>query len=82
MKQTNICPKCQSTDVARIEPFKATSGNNYIQLSKWGTQLGYVERYICIKCGFTEQYVDMNDKGWQKWLEEKRKERSLDSDFV
>ena len=29
-----------------------------------------------------EQYVNLEDKNWQKWLSKKLEDDSLDSDFV
>jgi hypothetical protein len=29
-----------------------------------------------------EQYADLTDKKWQKWLTKQREENSMDSDFV
>ena len=82
MKNTNICPKCKSTDVVRIPAHKSTSTSNIIQLNKWGTQYAYFDRYVCNGCGFMEHYVDVEDKSWQKWFDQQLKENSLDSDFV
>jgi predicted nucleic-acid-binding Zn-ribbon protein len=82
MKNTNTCPKCQSTDVVRVDAFKNTSSSNLIHLSRWGTQYAYFDRYICTSCGFIEQYIDLEHKGWQNWLNKKLEEDSLDSDFV
>jgi predicted nucleic-acid-binding Zn-ribbon protein len=82
MKETNICPKCKSTDVIRVKAYSGTSTSNLVQLSKWGTQFGFYDRYVCTQCGFMEHYANLDGKGWQKWLEEKREEKSLDSDFV
>ncbi|HZV71520.1 MAG TPA: hypothetical protein VFG10_18335 [Saprospiraceae bacterium] len=82
MKQSNICPKCQSSDVVRIPPFKGTSTSSMIQLTKWGTNLTYFDRYICASCGFIEHYANMEERSWQKWLEEQKAKGSLDSNFV
>ncbi|MEO6130605.1 MAG: hypothetical protein ABIQ02_02070 [Saprospiraceae bacterium] len=82
MKQTNICPKCKSGNVIRVEAFKGITTSNIIQLARWGTQFGFFDRYICTSCGFIEQYVNLEEKGWQAWLNKKLEEDSLDSDFV
>lgn len=82
MKQTNTCPKCKSTDVIKVKPFKSTSTANIIQLTKWGTMFAYFERYICLQCGFIEHYAMLEDKSWQKWINKQREENALDSDFV
>jgi len=82
MKQSNICPKCQSSDVIRIPAFKGTSTSSLIQLTKWGTKFTFFERYICTSCGFIEHYAILDEKGWQKWLDEQKETGSLDSNFV
>ena len=82
MKNSYICTKCQSTNVVKVETFKNTSTDNVIMLSKWGTLSGYFDRYVCLSCGFMELYAKLEDKAWQKWIDEKEKENSLDSDFV
>jgi hypothetical protein len=82
MKQSNICPKCKSTDVTRIKAFKGTSNSNMIQLTKWGTQLAYFDRYVCLACGFLEEYIRLDDRNMQKWISQQRDQNTLDSDFV
>ena len=82
MKNTNICPKCQSTDVIKLKTFKSTSSSNTVQLTKWGTQSAFFDRYLCLSCGFIEQYADLEDANWQKWIERQKEENALDSDFV
>ena len=82
MKQSSSCPKCLSTDIARINPFKSTSTTNYVQLNKWGTHLGYYDRYVCLRCGFMEMYALLDEDSWQKWIDKMREENALDSDFV
>lgn len=82
MKESSTCPKCQSTDVTRIRPFKGTSTSSLVQLTKWGTVGGYFDRYVCLSCGFMEHYANLEEKGWQKWIDEQRKNNALESDFV
>jgi len=53
-----------------------------IQLTKWGTHFAYFDRYLCLNCGFTEEYVRLDDSSLQKWILEQREKNSLDSDFV
>ena len=82
MKATNICPKCKSTTVARVKAYKGTSSSNMIQLSKWGTQFAFFDRYICTDCGYIEHYINPDDKSFQSWLQKQMEEDTLDSDFV
>lgn len=62
MKQSNICPKCQSTDVIRV-PGKAGAygvGNN-IQLGRTNFSAVLVHRYVCGHCGYSEEWIDKED---------------------
>ena len=82
MKNTFICTKCKSADVTRVKAFKETSTGNMIQLNTWATQNGSFDRYVCLSCGYIEHYANLEEKSWQKWIEKKRGEGSLESDFV
>jgi hypothetical protein len=82
MKESSICPKCKSAGVIRIKAFKGSSTANRVQLSKWGTQFTFFDNYICTSCGFMEHYVNLEDKGWEKWIEKQRANDTLDSEFV
>ena len=58
------------------------STGNTVQLNKWGTQLAFFDRYICASCGFIENYANLDDKRWVKWLKKLEKESDTDSEFV
>ena len=62
MKNTGLCPKCGSKDLLLV-PGKAGaygSGNNImIGYSIFSAVL--VNRYVCCTCGFTEEWVDLED---------------------
>ena len=62
MKRTGICPKCGSKDIARMDgnvgPYG--SGNN-LQTGKTIFSAVNVNRYICLSCGFTEEWIDTED---------------------
>jgi ribosomal protein S27AE len=53
MKNTHICPKCNSSDIATMPggPMKSYS---YISTG-WRTV--YIDRLICTSCGFTEEWI-------------------------
>lgn len=57
MKKTEPCPKCQSSDIAKVP------GENQSKIGVPVGPLGWapVTRYICMQCGFTEQYVEGAD---------------------
>ena len=62
MKQSNICPKCQSTDIICV-PGKAGAygvGNN-IQLGWTNFSAVLVHRYVCGRCGYSEEWIDQED---------------------
>ncbi len=62
MKQTHICPKCQSTDIIHV-PGKAGAygaGNN-IQLGWTNFSAVLVHRYVCGRCGYSEEWIDKAD---------------------
>ena len=82
MKATNICPKCQSSGIIRLQANHGPGSSSIIKLKKWGNQYAYFDRYVCSGCGYMEHYVDLSHKDWQEWLEKKLQEKSLDSDFV
>lgn len=62
MKNTGLCPKCGSKDLLLV-PGKAGaygSGNNIMTgYSIFSAVL--VNRYVCCTCGFTEEWVDLED---------------------
>lgn len=62
MKTTKICPKCQSTDVIRVEGSAQAYGvGNNIPVG--ATLFSYVKvpRYVCCNCGYTEEWIDIAD---------------------
>jgi ribosomal protein S27AE len=62
MKNTKICPKCQSSEIVRIDGYAGpyASGNN-IMLGATVFSAVNVNRYICCSCGFTEEWIDRED---------------------
>lgn len=62
MKQSNTCPKCQGTDIIRVEGSAKRYGvGNNIPIGL--TILTYVKvpRYVCENCGYTEEWIDLED---------------------
>jgi predicted nucleic-acid-binding Zn-ribbon protein len=60
MKFNYCCPKCQNSEIAIIEG-GAFKGNIYNNVT-FGLNTIYLTRYICVNCGYTENYVDdIND---------------------
>lgn len=60
MKNTNRCPKCNSSDIIRIEGSnRAYGGGNNIITGTLSTVK--VHRYLCCNCGFSEEWIDQED---------------------
>ena len=62
MKKTKICPKCESSDVVRFDGYVGPygSGNNQ-QTGKTIFSSVPVNRYVCARCGYTEEWIDKED---------------------
>ncbi|GAA1542001.1 hypothetical protein GCM10009827_071870 [Dactylosporangium maewongense] len=58
MKYSHACPKCHASDIIRIPGHTGAygSGNN-IQVGQF-TRPVPVARYVCLNCGFVEEWVD------------------------
>ena len=62
MKTKRICPKCGSNDILRIEGKAGAygSGNNIMTgMTIFSAVL--VHRYVCCKCGYSEEWIDTKD---------------------
>ncbi len=62
MKNTKLCPKCRSNDIVRIDGNAGAygSGNN-IMLGATIFSAVKVHRYICCRCGYSEEWIDKSD---------------------
>lgn len=78
MKDTHHCPKCDSTRIVKYEGSQYYQGN-VGATTKWGVGVAILDRYFCTNCGFTEEYVRMNDK-FMKWADKKLKEQGNHGD--
>ncbi len=57
MKHTQLCPKCDSSDILRIKGGSTWTGyQNFIIGSV--TKMVLVTRYLCANCGFSEEWVE------------------------
>ena len=62
MKITKICPKCNSNDIIRIEGnAKAYGAGNNIPIGFSILTYVKVPRYVCCRCGYTEEWIDRED---------------------
>ncbi|MBP3413301.1 MAG: hypothetical protein J6K89_08575 [Oscillospiraceae bacterium] len=62
MKRTRLCPKCNSSDLLRIEGNVGAYGvGNNIMTGATVFSAVKVHRYVCCSCGFTEEWIDTAD---------------------
>ncbi|MBO5203586.1 MAG: hypothetical protein J6B72_03120 [Clostridia bacterium] len=62
MKNTNKCPKCQSSDIVRFDGYTGAYGTgNNVMTGKTVFSTVNVNRYICCQCGYTEEWIDKED---------------------
>lgn len=79
MKHSFTCPKCSSTDVVFFEGSKYNQAS-IVYLNRLGAAAA-IDRYACTHCGFTEQWIQMDEK-FNRWVEKQREEGKGQSDFV
>ena len=79
MRTTSTCPKCNSTDVISVKGNKLNQ-NHRISLDNWGLKYVVIDRYLCVRCGYTEEWLQMDDK-FDRWVE-KKWSSSHDEGFV
>ena len=62
MNKNRICPKCGSNDIYVIDGYTGPygSGNN-VMVGATVFSAVKVNRYICCKCGFTEEWINRED---------------------
>ena len=62
MKIRNTCPKCNSSDIKRVEgSIRGYGAGNNILTGLTIFNAVKVNRYICMNCGFTEEWIDKED---------------------
>ena len=59
MKNTKKCPKCASSDIVRIESGVSDASSNFISAGFFS--LVSVNRYLCCRCGYSEEWIDKDD---------------------
>lgn len=71
MKNTHTCPKCGSSQIARIPDNGRYANGNNIYLNSTFALIGRIPliRYVCCQCGFAEQWIESGEG-----LEKLRKE--------
>lgn len=59
MKNTKICPKCNSKSIARIPGETGPHGyGNIIMTGMTIFSAVKVTRYLCCDCGYSEEWID------------------------
>lgn len=62
MKNSQKCIKCQSAEIARIEGQAGAYGaGNNIQMGLTNFSAVKVSRYLCMDCGYSEEWVEENE---------------------
>jgi len=62
MKNNKQCPKCNSTDIIRVNGSSRGYGaGNNIMIGTTIFSAVKVNRYICCNCGFCEEWIDTED---------------------
>lgn len=70
MKHTEECPKCGSKDIFLIEGYSGAYGTgNNIEVGMTIFHYVPVDRYVCGKCGYSEEWIPMKN------IEKARKSR-------
>ena len=62
MKNSKQCPKCGSLDIIRFDGYTGAygTGNNIMAGATIFSGVD-VNRYVCCSCGFTEEWIDLED---------------------
>lgn len=68
MKISRECLKCKSRDLVKI-PGNKNIAEGRILMNMWGTKYLLLDKYVCMNCGYYEEYANI-DKNARKWLEE------------
>ena len=62
MKLTRVCPKCGASDIVRIDGYTGPYGTgNNVMTGKTIFSGVNVNRYVCLRCGYTEEWIDRED---------------------
>ena len=62
MKNSKTCPKCEGSDIVRLDGNVGAYGaGNTAMIGGTIFSAGPVARYICLDCGYTEEWIDRED---------------------
>lgn len=59
MKDSKVCPKCNGQNIYTNSGLTSRGERSFVIVSSW-TKL-FVENYVCMDCGFFEEYVTPED---------------------
>jgi predicted nucleic-acid-binding Zn-ribbon protein len=55
MKTSKKCPKCESTNIYTNEQLPKRGERGLMPVNMWRS--AYVSAYICVDCGYFEEYI-------------------------
>ena len=62
MKNSKGCPKCGGIDIVRFDGYTGAYGTgNNVMLGATIFSGVNVNRYVCLTCGYTEEWIDKKD---------------------
>lgn len=62
MKRNHVCPKCGGTDILKVEgDVRGNGAGNNIQTGLTIFLSVLVHRYVCCRCGYSEEWIDTAD---------------------
>lgn len=62
MKETKVCPKCQSNYIVKYEKISPTGGGNPYLFIRTGSFTGVkLKLYVCCGCGYCETWIEKNE---------------------
>ncbi len=62
MKNTHICPKCSATDILKVDgDVRGYGAGNNIQTGLTIFSSVLVDRYVCCRCGYSEEWINPVD---------------------
>ena len=71
MKNKKLCPKCGSNDIIRFDGYTGSYGaGNNVMVGATIFSAVNVNRYVCCRCGYSEEWIDEEDL--QKLKESKK----------
>ena len=73
MKNSHSCPKCHSSEIAKI-PGGFSQSQSYLTI---GFSTVYMDRYVCTHCGFLEIWI-RNEKDLDKIAKKYKKNDDYD----